>query len=257
MPIEVIVLGSGTSHGVPMVGCDCAVCTSPDPHDKRTRPSIVVRSGEQSILVDATPELRMQCLDNDVSRVDAVLLTHHHADHVAGMDDLRPFNWIMKKPVAVYGTERTLTNVRRMFLYAFEPAPDSPHSRPQIELRTIDTDPFTIDQTRVTPIRLMHGPLPILGFRIGNFAYCTDCSHIPDESIERLRGLDVLILDALRYEPHPAHFSLDQAVTMAGTIGARQTFFTHIAHQMAHEPTNRDLPDNMALAYDGLRISLA
>ena len=275
--LEIVVLGSGTSHGVPMIGCDCAVCRSPDPHDKRTRPSIVIRVGDRQnplgglcLLIDTTPELRVQCLANAIKSVDAVLLTHHHADHVAGMDDVRRFNWINKRSVPVYGTERTLANIKRMFHYAFEAAPDSPHSRPQIELNTIDAKPFSIRIDKVglptdkaglpavsiTPIPLMHGPLPVLGFRVGRFAYCTDCSHVPDASVDLLGGLDALILDALRHKPHPAHFSLDEAVAMAERIGAKQTYFTHIAHGMAHEETNRSLPAGMALAHDGLRIKL-
>ena len=262
--LEIVVLGSGTSHGVPMIGCDCAVCRSTDPHDKRTRPSIVIRAGDPGapglaglcLLIDTTPELRLQCLANDIKSVDAVLLTHHHADHVAGMDDVRRFNWITKRSVPVYGTERTLANIKRMFLYAFEPSPDSPHSRPQIELNTIDAAPFSIRNLSITPIPLMHGPLPVLGFRVGRFAYCTDCSHVPDASVDLLGGLDALILDALRRKPHPAHFSLDEAVAMAERIGAKQTYFTHIAHGMAHEETNRSLPAGMALAHDGLRIKL-
>ena len=161
-----------------MIGCDCAVCRSEDPHDTRTRPSIYVRFGRQCILVDTTPELRVQCIANGIKAVHAVLFTHHHADHVAGLDDLRRFNGIMKQPIACYGAERTLTNLRRMFLYAFEPAPDSPHSRPQLDLRPIGTRPFTIGDETIIPIPLMHGPLPVLGFRFGRFAYCTDCNHI-------------------------------------------------------------------------------
>lgn len=254
--IEAIILGSGTSHGVPMIGCDCAVCTSNDPRDKRTRPSIFVRTGGQCILVDTAPELRLQCITNRIHRVDAVLFTHHHADHVTGLDDLRRFNWIMRRPVPLYGTERTLTNLKRMFLYAFETAADSPHSRPQIELHTIDTQRFSIGHETIIPIPLMHGPMPVLGFRFGNFAYCTDCSYIPETSLGLLQNLDALVLDALRRTPHPAHFHLDQAVEAARKIGARETYFTHIAHQLGHEETTQELPDGMALAYDGLRITV-
>ncbi len=252
--VEVIVLGSGTSHGVPMIGCDCAVCTSDDPRDRRTRPSIYVRCGAAKILVDTSPELRLQCLANGIRGVDAVLFTHHHADHVAGLDDLRRFNWIMKSAVPCYGTERTLTAIRRMFAYAFEPAVDSPHSRPQLDLRTIDHSPFEVRGERIVPIPLMHGPMPVLGFRFGRFAYCTDCSAIPEESMALLRDLDVLILDALRPIPHPTHLSVDQAVDLARRIGAERTYFTHMAHQVRHAETNASLPEGIELAFDGLRF---
>ncbi len=253
--VEVIVLGTGTSHGVPMIGCRCAVCTSDDPRDKRTRPSIFVSMGVVKLLVDTATELRMQCLTHGIEAVDAVLFTHHHADHVAGLDDLRRFNWIMKKPMPCYGTKRTLEGIRRMFSYAFEPAADSPHSRPQLELHAIEHEPFTVGGETIVPVPMMHGPMPVLGFRFGRFAYCTDCSHIPEESLALLGGLDVLVLDALRPDPHPTHLSLGQAVDLAKRIGARRTYFTHMAHQLRHAETNRGLPDGMELAYDGLRFS--
>ncbi|MFQ5495360.1 MAG: MBL fold metallo-hydrolase [Phycisphaerae bacterium] len=252
--IEIVMLGSGTSHGVPMIGCRCAVCTSDDPHDRRSRPSLFVRAGDVHLLIDTAPELRLQCVGQGIDRVDAVLFTHHHADHVAGLDDLRRFNWIMKQAVPLYGTERTLANVRRMFLYAFESEPGSPHSRPQLTLHTIDVRPFEIGGQIITPIPLMHGPMPVLGFRFGSFAYCTDCNLIPEESRLLLEDLDVLVLDALRRTPHPAHFNLDEAVEAARAIGAGKTYFTHITHQLGHEETNATLPDGMALGYDGLRI---
>ncbi len=254
---EVVVLGSGTSHGVPMIGCPCEVCTSTDPHDQRTRPSIWIRSGESCLLVDTSPELRLQCLANNIDRVDAVLYTHHHADHVTGLDDLRRFNWLMRQPVHCYGQQRTLDALRRMFAYAFEAAPDSPHSRPQIELHEMNDQPIDIAGVHVIPIPLMHGPLPVLGFRIGRFAYCTDCSFIPEKSMAKLEGLEVLILDALRRTAHPTHFNLDQAIAAAELISAEKTFFTHIAHEIHHENTTKELPEGMALAYDGLRISLS
>lgn len=253
--VEVVVLGSGTSHGVPMIGCHCAVCTSPDPCDKRMRTSILVRIGKQHILVDTAPELRLQCIANGIDAIDAVLFTHHHADHVVGLDDLRRFNWLQKRFVTCYGTKRTLDRIKGMFAYAFEPAPDSPHSRPNLELQTIDSEPLRIGDETVIPIPLMHGPLPVLGFRFGNFAYCTDCSFIPDDSMERLKGLDVLILDALRRTPHPTHFNLEQAIEWAGRIGANRTYFTHIAHELMHEQTNAGLPQGIELAYDGLRFT--
>ncbi|MFQ5413660.1 MAG: MBL fold metallo-hydrolase [Phycisphaerae bacterium] len=251
---EVVILGTGTSHGVPMIGCSCAVCTSHDPHDKRTRPSIHVTIGAQRILVDTTPELRLQCVACGIDAVDAVLFTHHHADHVVGLDDLRRFNWLMRRSVPCYGMEHTLTRVRRMFPYAFDDDADTPHSRPKLTLHPIGHDPFRVGDATIIPIPLMHGPMPVLGFRFGDVAYCTDCSHIPDTSLARLAGLDVLILDALRRTPHPTHFNLEQAVDMAARIGAARTLFTHIAHELKHEATNADLPDGMALAYDGQRL---
>ena len=253
--VEVIVLGSGTSHGVPMIGCDCAVCRSPDPRDKRTRPSVLVRTSGRQILVDTATELRLQCIANGIDSIDAVVFTHHHADHVVGVDDLRRFNWLTQRYVTCYGTGRTLDRIRDMFAYAFEPAPDSPHTRPNLELLTIDTEPFTIGDAKVTPIPLMHGPLPVLGFRFGNFAYCTDCSYVPDGAMDRLRDLDVLMLDAVRRKPHPTHLSIEQAIEVAKEVDAKQTYFTHIAHGLKHEETNRELPDGIELAYDGLRIT--
>ncbi len=247
--ITVTVLGSGTSHGVPMIACDCAVCTSSDPRDRRTRPSVTIRYGKTTLLVDTAPELRLQCLANDVRRVDAVLFTHHHVDHVTGLDDIRRFNWVQDAAIPCYGQEATLQRLRAMFEYVFDEDPDYPSAKPRLTLHRID-GPIEIGGRRVTPIPLLHGELPVLGFRVGDFAYCTDVSRIPAESWLLLERLDVLILDALRKRPHPTHFNLDQAVDHARRIAARRTFFTHIAHELAHEATNRELPAGMALAYD-------
>lgn len=254
--MEVVILGSGTSHGVPMIGCPCPVCLSDDPRDRRTRPSIFIRCGGTRVLVDTTPELRLQCLSNGIESVDAVLFTHHHADHVVGLDDLRRFNWINRAPVPCCGSPRTLKNLQRMFAYAFDAAADSPHSRPHLTLIEVDTHAFDVLGVSVTPVPLMHGPLPVLGFRVGGFAYCTDCSEIPLDSFALLRDLDVLVLDALRLTPHPTHFNLDQAIEAARRIGARQTYFTHIAHEIGHAAVDAGLPDGMNLAHDGLRISI-
>ena len=255
--IEVVCLGTGTSHGIPMIGCDCEVCTSSDPRDKRLRPAIAVSWGERTFLVDTTPELRLQCLTYDIRRADAVLFTHHHADHLAGLDDLRPFNWLMQTELRCYGMEATLERVRQMFPYAFEDDPDWPSHKPELRLVPIGEEPLTLFGRRIVPIPLMHGPLPVLGYRFGRFAYCTDCNYIPERSMARLEDLEVLILDAVRLSPHPTHFNLEQAVEAAGRIGARQTYFTHIAHQIKHEPTNAELPEGMELAYDGLTFRVA
>lgn len=237
-----------------MIGCQCPVCTSANSRDQRTRPSIWIRFGRARILVDTAPELRLQCNANDIDCVDAVLFTHHHADHIFGFDDLRRFNWLAKRPMPCYGTQTTVSALQHIFSYAFTPSPGSPHSRPHIDATVIDERPFDVAGERIIPIPLMHGPMPVMGFRFGDFAYCTDCNVIPESSWCLLEGLDVLILDALRRTPHPAHFNLEQAVEAACRIGARRTFFTHITHELPHEATNRELPDGMALAYDGLRI---
>ena len=254
--LRVIVLGSGTSHGIPMIGCDCAVCRSPDPRDQRTRTSIVIQANEHPILVDTTPELRLQCLACHVTRVEAVLFTHHHADHVAGLDDLRRFNALQGTPLTCYADRTTAQELQRMFPYAFQHTPDYPSAKPHLNLARID-GPFDLFGTRITPLPLMHGPSPVLGFRVGPFANCTDCSFIPDESFALLENLEVLILDGLRRRPHPTHFNLQQAIEAARRIGARQTYFTHIAHELPHEATNKELPPGMALAYDGQIIKVA
>ncbi len=252
--MKVILLGTGTSHGVPMIACDCPVCTSDDPRDRRSRPSILVDYGDRVILVDTAPELRLQCIAADVRRVDAVLFTHHHADHVCGLDDLRRFNWLLKKTIPCYSSPHTAVRLKSMFRYGFENDPGYPSAAPELTLHEIDDRPLELFSRRIIPIPLYHGPLPIFGFRFGSFAYCTDCSSIPESSLELLDDLDVLVLDALRRTPHPTHFTIDQAVEMAGRINARQTYFTHIAHELKHAETNARLPDRMALAYDGQTI---
>jgi phosphoribosyl 1,2-cyclic phosphate phosphodiesterase len=251
--LRVTLLGTGTSHGVPMIGCDCAVCTSSDPHDKRTRASVLVRTGDASILIDTPPELRMQCLACNVRRVDAILYTHQHADHITGLDDLRRFNALQKTALTCYANPHTAHSLDHMFPYAFKHDPAYVSAKPELNIAAID-GPFVAAGVPITPIPLMHGKLPILGFRIGDFAYCTDCSEIPEASMELLTGLDVLVLDALRIRPHPTHFNLDQAVEAATRIAARRTFFTHIAHELSHAATNARLPEHMALGYDGQTI---
>jgi phosphoribosyl 1,2-cyclic phosphate phosphodiesterase len=253
--MRVTVLGSGTSHGVPMIGCDCAVCTSDDPRDKRTRTSIHVETAGQSILVDTSPELRVQCLARGIRRVDAVLFTHHHADHVTGLDDLRRFNYLMGKPLDCYASAATLDVLRMMFSYAFVEMPEYVSTKPELNLVEI-TAPVQIGEARVTPIPLMHGQMPVLGFRFGDFAYCTDCSFIPETSFALLDGLKALILDGLRHRPHATHFNLAQAIEAAQRIGAQETYFTHIAHELGHQATNAALPEGMALAYDGQVIEI-
>ena len=277
--MRVVSLGTGTSHGIPMIACDCQVCTSDDPRDQRTRPSIHVEYNGVRLLVDTAPELRLQCLANDIRRVDAVLFTHHHADHVTGLDDLRRFNWLQETIMRCYAQEEDITAIKRMFAYAFDDDPDYPSHKPDLEFIPIE-GPIQVTTSRrlqparpaeknghgdpvqpaatctILPIPLLHGRTPVLGFRFGNFAYCTDCSHIPDDSMQLLQNLDVLILDALRRRPHPTHFNLEQAVEWAGRIGAKQTYFTHIAHELMHAKTNSELPANMQLGHDRQVIEL-
>ncbi|MCH8852161.1 MAG: MBL fold metallo-hydrolase [Planctomycetes bacterium] len=277
--MKVIMLGTGTSHGIPMIACDCEVCTSDDPRDRRTRPSIHVQHNGIHILVDTAPELRLQCLAGGIRRADAVLFTHHHADHVTGLDDLRRFNWLQSCTLKCYAQQDDITAIRRMFAYAFVDNPEYPSHKPDLDFIPID-GPFELTRSRrlqparspaevqstdsneptatctVLPIPLIHGPTPVLGFRFDNFAYCTDCSYIPDDSMKMLEGLEVLILDALRRRPHPTHFNLEEAVEWAGRIGAKQTYFTHIAHELLHEKTNSELPPNMQLGHDGQVIEL-
>ena len=249
--MRVTFLGTGTSHGVPSIGCECATCLSTDPRDNRLRPSIYVQSDSASVLVDAGPDLRQQALRHHITRVDAIVFTHGHADHILGIDDVRRFNAIMRGAMPCYGDRDTLDDIQRTFGYVF--APDAPKGGgvPMLDLKPI-AGPFAIGDLRLRPVPVLHGRKPILGFRVGTFAYLTDCSALADEAWPMLEALDVLVLDALRERPHPTHFSLSQAVETAARIGARQTYFTHMCHDLAHEATNARLPQNMQLAYDGL-----
>lgn len=253
MNINLIILGSGTSHGIPMIGCDCPVCTSHDPRDKRTRCSAALVYDDRTVLIDASPELRLQCLACGIRHVDAVLFTHAHADHVAGIDDLRIFSQRSGRALPVFASPETLERLRIAYAYAFRDDPDYPSAKPQLEPHVVD-GPFELFGRTIVPVAYDHGPTRVLGYRAGPIAYCPDCSRIPEASRRLLSNLDVLVLDALRRRPHPTHFNLEQAVAEARRIGARRTYFTHIAHELGHEATNAELPAAMELAYDGLVI---
>ena len=253
--MRITFLGTGTSHGVPMIGCECATCRSTDPHDNRLRASICIETSGARVLVDAGPDLREQALRHRIARVDAIVFTHGHADHILGMDDVRRFNALMDGSMPCYGDAATLEDIRRMFSYVFDPATPKGGGLPQLDLRVID-GPFSVGDIHLQPVPIWHGRRRILGFRVGAFAYLTDCSRIDEAAWPLLERLDVLVLDALREKPHPTHFSLSDAIATAARIGAARTFFTHMAHDLPHEATNARLPDGMRLAHDGLVLSM-
>jgi phosphoribosyl 1,2-cyclic phosphate phosphodiesterase len=249
---RVTMLGTGTSHGVPMIGCHCATCRSTDVRDRRFRPSIYIDVPDRvRILVDTATDLRQQALAHDISRVDAVLFTHAHADHILGLDDLRGFNRLQGTAIPCYANAEAWTQIRRQFSYIFDGPLQLGGGVPQITANHV-TGTFFICGVKIVPVPLWHGRLPILGYRLGNFAYLTDCNRIPDESFGLVDGVDVLVLDALRDEPHETHFTLSEAVAVAQKIAARQTYFTHMTHDLPHAATNARLPGGIELAYDGL-----
>jgi phosphoribosyl 1,2-cyclic phosphate phosphodiesterase len=253
--MKVTLLGTGTSHGVPMIGCECAVCRSTDPRDRRTRPSILIeqggsRGGVRSILVDTSTDLREQALTRGISRVDAILFTHSHADHIMGLDEVRRFNVLQREAIPCYGDAGTLEDLRRTFAYIFDP-PAAGGGVPQIALFRIGGD-FTLGDLDIVPVPLLHGQRPILGFRIGPFAYLTDCSRIPDESWPLLDGVRTVVLDALRDRPHPTHFTVAEALVVVARLSPERAYFTHICHDLPHAATCARLPRGVELAYDGL-----
>ena len=250
---HITVLGSGTSSGVPTIGCSCEVCLSPDPRDKRLRPSILISYAGRNVIVDTSPDFRAQVLRAGITRLDAVLYTHAHADHILGLDDVRPFNFFQRETIPLYATEETFAVIRRVFCYAFE---ESESSKPRIDLRTLDGSPFELFGATFTPLRLEHGSGTTYGFRFGKAAYLTDHSGIPDESKSRLHGLDVLFLDALRHRPHKTHTTVEQAVELVEELKPRRAFFTHMCHDLLHERTEGALPEHVRLAYDGLEIDV-
>ena len=251
--MTVTFLGTGTSQGVPFIGCDCAVCTSPDPHDRRLRCAIWIQTRDTSIVIDAGPDFRYQMLRANVRKLDAVVFTHSHKDHIAGLDDVRAYNYHQHRPMDVWATEETQAAVRREYSYVFDNR-EYP-GVPQINLRTINEAPFTIGGLSLQPIRLRHYLMEVLGFRVGPFTYITDANYIAPAELDKVRGSKTIVLNALRHETHISHFTLAEAVTIARDVAAPQTYFTHISHQLGlHLEINAHLPYGMALAHDGLTL---
>jgi phosphoribosyl 1,2-cyclic phosphate phosphodiesterase len=247
-------LGTGTSVGVPMIGCDCAVCRSPDPRNHRYRCSVLLRVPHGNILIDTAPELRLQLLRAGVGVIDAVLYTHYHADHLFGLDDLRPVARNLGHSVPLFCTGEVEGKIRAAFAYCFGPEADALSAGfiPKLRFERIGTEPFRVLGEQVTPIPLVHAHFDVLGFRVRDVAYCTDVSDIPRSSWPLLEDLDTLVLDALRFKPHPGHFSIDQALDMIDRFRPRRAFLTHMSHEIDHETVNRTLPPGVQLAHDGL-----
>jgi len=252
---KITVLGSGTSVGVPTLGCHCSVCTSSDPRDNRMRPSILVSYDGHNVLIDTTPDFRTQALRAGINRIDAALFTHSHADHVMGLDDLRPFNFRQQTRIPIFAAPDTMAAIQRVFPYIFDGLKKESNV-PQLDARIMDGAPIELFGLEFVPVPILHGSQPIHGFRFGRAAYLTDHSTIPEASMEMLRDLDVLFLDALRYKPHPTHSTVDQSVRTAGELGAKVTYLTHICHDLGHERAESLLPSHVRLAYDGLEIAV-
>jgi phosphoribosyl 1,2-cyclic phosphate phosphodiesterase len=256
MKLSVSFLGTGTSTGVPVVGCSCRVCTSTNPKNKRLRQSVKCEANGKHFLIDTTPDLRLQLLRDPIPRLDFVLLTHSHADHLMGLDDIRPFNFRQRESIAAYTNAQTAKAVRRAFSYIWDASSQIGGGKPQLELVEVD-DTFSRDGIEITPIPVEHGDWTILGFRIGKFAYITDTNGIPPASMELLRGVEILALDGLRIAPrHPTHWVISQAVEAAEKIGARETWLIHLTHEVDHEEVEATLPRGVGLAYDGLGLEV-
>jgi len=254
---QLLFLGTGTSVGVPVVGCACATCRSGDARDSRTRTSVVLGLPGGTLLVDTTPDLRTQLLRERIEGVDAVLYTHDHVDHVYGLDDIRPICFASGRSLPLHCEERVERRIRKAFDYAFSTEPPKGGGVPQVVFERIGLEPFELLGQRIVPLRLRHGPFDVLGFRFGNVAYCTDTNFIPEETWPLLEGVDTLILDCLRLTPHPTHFSLAESLAVAARVKARRTLFVHMSHDLLHAATQAELPAGVELAYDGLSLPLA
>ena len=252
MQAVLTILGSGTSMGVPTLGCDCRVCTSQDPRDRRTRPSVSITWDDHCILIDTGPDFREQALRENIRDIDAILYTHSHADHILGLDDLRPLSFRNRHKIPLFADELTASTIEKIFDYTFDPDAKYPN-RARVEMKRIH-GAIEISGVLFQPIPLLHGEMQVNGFRFGNVAYLTDMNHIPDTSMQMLKDLDVVIIDALRHTPHPSHATLSESKEWATRLAPRMTYFTHMSHEILHAETEGALADNMRLAYDGLRI---
>jgi phosphoribosyl 1,2-cyclic phosphate phosphodiesterase len=256
---QFVLLGTGTSVGVPTIGCGCSVCKSPNPRNKRTRTAAIVGLPEGNLLIDTPPELRLQLLREGIGIVHSVLFTHDHADHIFGLDDLRLFPFRLQGPVPIYCEPFVESRIRKSFDYAFSTDLQThPGAKPSLEIRTIGLENFSILGAEIQPMRLLHGPkFEVLGFRVGNIAFCTDTNGVPEKAREVLAGVEYLVLDALRYEPHPTHFHIEAALEVIDQIKPKQAYLTHCSHELDYELTNSQLPKGVELAYDGLRMPLS
>jgi len=254
--MRVTFLGTGTSQGVPVIACNCEVCRSTNKKDKRLRTSILIETDDKTIVVDSGPDFRYQLLREEVKDLDAVLFTHEHKDHIAGLDDIRPFNYLLHKVIDVYATERVQTALKREFYYIF--AETKYHGLPQINLHTVSNGTeFKIGESTIMPIEIMHHLLPITGYRIGDFTYITDAKTVPDDTFNKIKGTKVLVINALQREAHISHFTLSEAIDFANKVGAEVTYLTHISHNLGlHDMVESELPNHIKLAYDGLKLEI-
>lgn len=253
--LKITFLGTGTSSGVPMIGCDCEVCTSPDPKDRRLRSSILVESENTTLVVDTGPDFRYQMLREKVKKIDAVLFTHPHKDHLAGLDDIRAFNYFMKRPIDVYANSMTEEAVRRDFYYAFT---DTKYPGiPELNMHTIGQEPFVVGDIPVTPVLVWHLKMPVTGFRFGKFTYITDANRIEEREKDKIKGTEALVLNALRKKEHISHFTLSEAIALSRELEVQSAWFTHISHQLGiHTVVSQELPEGMRLAYDRLVLEI-
>jgi len=262
--MKVIILGSGTSQGIPIIGCKCTTCKSTNPKDKRLRVSVYINTGVPKdnndgtlkLLIDTSPDFRQQMLANGLDDIDAILYTHHHIDHIMGLDDIRQINQLHRKTVAVYGNEETVNYLKKAFSYIFDEGTYKGGGLPDIRTNIITLEKFKINGLEIEPVKYFHGPTEVWGFRIGGFAYLTDCSSIPESAYPKLANLKVLVIDALRFRPHPTHLSIDEAIREVEKIKPVQAYFVHMTHDVLHDEVNAILPRGIQLAYDGLTFEV-